>query len=254
MSNSSSLGVFSPLSIIHRNGERLFVTSLEISNRFGKRHDNVVQSIKNLDCSEKYRLLNFKETVYHRPNPSGGAPIAMPMYEITRDGFVFLCMGFTGAQAAIWKERYIEAFNQMESALKETLAAPSASGVPVPVSDVKTVPLEKIFDMVTFAVGPIRREVGKALQALEVERLRRARLHAKYITALEQNQKGYLPVNEERLLHIRACCRAGLSQSEACRQTRCSPSSIRRIYRDEWPEEATAKPFEGVAIENGGAK
>lgn len=37
------------------------------------------------------------------------------MYEITRDGFVFLCMGFTGAAAAQWKERYINAFNQMEN-------------------------------------------------------------------------------------------------------------------------------------------
>lgn len=37
------------------------------------------------------------------------------MYEITRDRFVFLCMGFTGAAAAQWKERYINAFNQMEN-------------------------------------------------------------------------------------------------------------------------------------------
>ncbi|MGI9701007.1 Rha family transcriptional regulator [Pseudomonas aeruginosa] len=36
---------------------------------------------------------------------------------MTRDGFTFLCMGFTGEEAARWKEAYINAFNKMEQAL-----------------------------------------------------------------------------------------------------------------------------------------
>lgn len=108
------------MQLVHQNGDRLFVTSLDISNRFGKRHDNVVQAIKNLDCSDNFRLLNFKETNYNdghnRPQRS---------YEITHKGFAFLCMGFTGPQAAVWKERYIEAFHQMEQALRG--AAPIAN-------------------------------------------------------------------------------------------------------------------------------
>lgn len=99
--------------LVHQNGERLFVTSLDISNRFAKRHDNVRLAINNLDCSEQFRRLNFKEIKY-----TDGKGRQQPMYEITRDGFVFLCMGFTGSQAALWKERYIEAFNQMERALR----------------------------------------------------------------------------------------------------------------------------------------
>lgn len=104
--------------LVHQSGDRLVVTSLEISNHFGKRHDNVMQAIQHLDCSEKFRLLNFKASNYHNSQNK-----AMPMYEITRDGFTFLCMGFTGAQAAVWKERYIDAFNQMESALRGNLPA-----------------------------------------------------------------------------------------------------------------------------------
>lgn len=77
-----------------------------------------------MGCYQPIRLLNFKEAVYHRPNPSGGKKIQAPMFEITRDGFVFLCMGFTGQQAAVWKERYIEAFNQMEQALRGGLPDP----------------------------------------------------------------------------------------------------------------------------------
>ncbi|WP_434801549.1 Rha family transcriptional regulator [Serratia symbiotica] len=41
----------------------------------------------------------------------------LPCYQITRDGFAFLTMGFTGQRAAQFKEAYITAFNQMELAL-----------------------------------------------------------------------------------------------------------------------------------------
>ena len=36
---------------------------------------------------------------------------------MTRDGFTFLVMGFTGKVAAQFKEAYIEAFNEMEKAI-----------------------------------------------------------------------------------------------------------------------------------------
>lgn len=104
--------------LVHQSGDRLIVTTLEISNRFGRQHKDVLKAIGNLDCSAEFRQRNFAPTVYHRSNPSGGKPIPATMYELTRDGFTFLCMGFTGSQAALWKERYIEAFNQMEAALR----------------------------------------------------------------------------------------------------------------------------------------
>ena len=40
-----------------------------------------------------------------------------PAYRITRDGFAFLAMGFTGKKAAAWKEKFLEAFNAMEAEL-----------------------------------------------------------------------------------------------------------------------------------------
>lgn len=39
------------------------------------------------------------------------------MIEMTKDGFVFLVMGFTGKQAAKFKEDYIGEFNRMATAL-----------------------------------------------------------------------------------------------------------------------------------------
>lgn len=87
-------------------------TSLNVAAVFSKRHDSVLRTIKNIECSEEFRLRNFVETSYL---DSQGK--VQPLYEITRDGFSFLGMGFTGKKAALWKEAYITAFNQMEAAL-----------------------------------------------------------------------------------------------------------------------------------------
>ncbi|OOF56368.1 hypothetical protein BKK56_03490 [Rodentibacter genomosp. 2] len=34
--------------------------SLKVDQYFGKRHDNLLQNIKNLGCSEEFNALNFK--------------------------------------------------------------------------------------------------------------------------------------------------------------------------------------------------
>ncbi|MFQ2403581.1 Rha family transcriptional regulator [Aeromonas caviae] len=99
------------------NGQAV-TTSLALANYFGKRHDNVIAKIHTLDCSPEFRLLNFKETTYDRPNPTGGAQIPTPCYLLTRDGFFFVAMGFTGRRAAEFKEAYIAAFNAMEQRLR----------------------------------------------------------------------------------------------------------------------------------------
>ncbi len=77
-------------------------TSLVIAQAFEKNHFDVLKAIKNLECSQ-----NFTDSTGRK----------LPMYQITRDGFAFLAMGFTGKKAAAWKERFLEAFNAMEAAL-----------------------------------------------------------------------------------------------------------------------------------------
>jgi Rha family phage regulatory protein len=91
-------------------------TSVAIAKHFNKRHDNVIQAIEKLECSPEFASLNFKVSKYQ---VSGGknASREETMYEITRDGFMFLAMGFTGKQAAQWKEAYILDFNRMENQL-----------------------------------------------------------------------------------------------------------------------------------------
>lgn len=87
-------------------------TSMNVAEVFGKQHKNVLQDIRNLDCSEEFTQLNFQPSEY--TDTTGRK---LPMYTMTRDGFTFLVMGYRGKKAAKFKEEYIKAFNRMEKEL-----------------------------------------------------------------------------------------------------------------------------------------
>ena len=101
------------LMVLEKKGQAI-TTSRNVSEVFNKRHDNVLQIIKKLECSIEFSLLNFKESNY---KDSRGK--VQPECLMTKDGFVFLAMGFTGKKAAEFKESYINQFNQMEKLLRE---------------------------------------------------------------------------------------------------------------------------------------
>ena len=82
--------------------------SLKVADVFGKRHDNILQALKNLDCSEEFRLLNFQASYYLNEQNK-----RQPKFNMTQDGFTFLVMGFRGKKAAEFKEAYIKQFNEM---------------------------------------------------------------------------------------------------------------------------------------------
>ncbi|RXK34197.1 hypothetical protein BBD39_11040 [Arsenophonus endosymbiont of Bemisia tabaci Asia II 3] len=117
--------VSTPNVFIH-NG-KVVTSSNAVAIYFAKRHDNVIQKIESLDCSSEFRLLNFKETFYIRENPNGGDGISTKCYEMTKDGFVFLVMGFTGKKAAQFKEAYIAEFNRMEAQINNSIAVTGAT-------------------------------------------------------------------------------------------------------------------------------
>lgn len=87
-------------------------SSLDIAETFEKAHRGVLRDIRNLDCSEKFGKHNFVLTSYTDKQGK-----EKPMALMTRDGFTFLVMGYTGEKAAQFKEAYIEQFNRMERAL-----------------------------------------------------------------------------------------------------------------------------------------
>lgn len=97
---------------------QVVTTSLRVAEIFSKEHKNVLRDIRELDCSDEFRGLNFEPSLKIRQLPNGMGERQDPYYLITRDGFVFLVMGFTGKTAAKFKEAYIRAFNEMEAKLR----------------------------------------------------------------------------------------------------------------------------------------
>lgn len=98
-----SYGVFAD------NHDTARVDSLYVAKFFDKRHNDVLRDIRELDCSDEFRLRNFAQSSYK--NEQGKK---QPCYYMTRDGFVFLAMGYRGKKAAKFKELYIRRFNEME--------------------------------------------------------------------------------------------------------------------------------------------
>ncbi len=88
-------------------------TSLIIAEVFEKDHDKVCRDIRNLSCSQEFRAANFGDSSYISSQGK-----QLPMYEMTKDGFSFLVMGYTGPRAGEFKERFINEFNKREALLK----------------------------------------------------------------------------------------------------------------------------------------
>ncbi|EPZ8681198.1 Rha family transcriptional regulator [Escherichia coli] len=133
-------------------------SSLAVADFFSKRYDDVLKKIRILDCSPEFCARNFAETsiLVHQPN---GGTRKLPCYHITRDGFAFLAMGFTGKRAAQFKEAYINAFNQMEKQLSKP-AVPSdvahnASVLYSYISSIHQVWLQQLYPMLEKAESPL---------------------------------------------------------------------------------------------------
>lgn len=95
-------------------------TSKKIAWKFGKEHSKVLRAIRNLECSDKFFESNFGFSLKIRKLQSGGQK-EDPEYIITRDGFTFLAMGFTGKRAAEFKEEYISDFNRLVEIVSQSI-------------------------------------------------------------------------------------------------------------------------------------
>lgn len=90
-------------------------TSLQVANTFEKRHKHILRDIKNqiekIGSPDLVREM-FQEDTYE----IGGREY--PMYRMNKDGFTLLVMSYTDDKSMQFKLRYIQAFNEMEQALK----------------------------------------------------------------------------------------------------------------------------------------
>lgn len=97
--------------------------SIIVAKVFGKRHDHVLRDIEKIRApksgvSEKFSRLNFEPSYYRSEQNK-----KLPCYDLTRDGFTMLVMGYTGQKAMRFKEAYIRRFNEMESFIRTLIEA-----------------------------------------------------------------------------------------------------------------------------------
>ena len=100
------------LGLVEKDGQ-IMVSSRAVAKAYEKQHSNLLYAIRMLECSEHFREFNFKLASYVDKQGKD-----RPEYFMTKDGFTFLVMGFTGKLAAKFKEAYINAFNTMEAMLR----------------------------------------------------------------------------------------------------------------------------------------
>ena len=105
----------------------LMTTSLKVADAFGKRHDNLLRKIETLGFSTEFNALNFEAVEYL--DLKGETRKA---WNMTKDGFMFLVMGFTGTKAATIKEAYIAEFNRMADEIHRRELATLVDDIPFP--------------------------------------------------------------------------------------------------------------------------
>ena len=118
------------INITATNG-KLTVSSIMVAEHFGKNHKNVLREIRQImtelpEDSDNFNGLNFEPVEYIDAKGE-----MRPAYDLTRDGFVLLVMGFTGKKAMAWKVKYINAFNAMEKAQKDKLYLKASLKIPI---------------------------------------------------------------------------------------------------------------------------
>ena len=100
--------------LVYLKNDEAVCDSLQVAEKFSKEHRNVLQNIDNLIAENSAVKDMFALSNYKADNGQ-----TYRKFFINRDGFALLVMGFNGKDALEWKLKYIKAFNQMESFIKE---------------------------------------------------------------------------------------------------------------------------------------
>lgn len=108
--------------VFNQNG-KVLTNSLLVAEKFGKRHANVIKAVE--DHINDLNSTDSKVSWFCESEYCDGKGEMRKMYIMNRDGFTLLAMGFTGKKALQFKLEYIEAFNSMESQLKQLQESPN---------------------------------------------------------------------------------------------------------------------------------
>lgn len=100
--------------LVFKKEGKIVTDSLTVANEFGKDHANVLRDIRNClqDVPAEWGRLNFEESSYLNEQNK-----PQPKYDLTRDAWMYVAMGFRGKKAAAVKLVFISEFNRMEAEL-----------------------------------------------------------------------------------------------------------------------------------------
>lgn len=107
--------------LFQKRDNHILCTSLDISNVFEKEHKHVLRSIDNILGQledESWSKTNFG-LCEHKGNTEVVNGRSYRYYNLTRDAFSLLAMGFNGRKALRWKVCFINAFNAIEDNLRK---------------------------------------------------------------------------------------------------------------------------------------
>ncbi|MCL1114689.1 Rha family transcriptional regulator [Shewanella basaltis] len=109
-----------PAQLVFINGQQTITNSLIVADYFGKQHKDVLRKIGQImvDAPSDFTSAHFCANVQNQQ--VGTSQRDLKCYHLTKDGFMFLVMGFTGAKAAELKINFINAFNEAQAKLSRT--------------------------------------------------------------------------------------------------------------------------------------
>ena len=90
--------------------QRPITTSVMVSEVFGELHRSVLAKIEMLDFNSEFFIQNFQEIQYFNEDWE-----LKTAYEMTRDGFGFICIDFTGREAARCSSAFIDSFDNCQN-------------------------------------------------------------------------------------------------------------------------------------------
>ena len=98
---------------LHVHDGRPMADSREVAATFDREHKAVLRAYRDLHCSTDFRQRNFAP---FKIKDLCGESLSHVL--MTKNGFAFLVLGFTGAAAGVFKEAYVERFDAMEAEMR----------------------------------------------------------------------------------------------------------------------------------------
>ena len=99
------------------------VDSRSVAAFFEKEHFHVLRDIARITDTKSGLSKEFIDSNFVADKYKDSTGRKLPCYQMTRDGFTILVMGYTGEKAMRFKELYIKRFNEMEALIKQLVAA-----------------------------------------------------------------------------------------------------------------------------------